>query len=90
MAEKYQFIGMVDPKDRTERVQYAKDQFLELMGEPKTLTDSQVQKMAAHVQLRRIGEGDEALAEFGPSPEDLDAAKDEDKPTPKPSAQGRS
>ena len=72
MAEtkKYQFVGMVDPSDRTERVQYAKGKFLELKGDPQSLSEHQHEKVSRFAELRLVDEDNEAIAEFGPSPDD--------------------
>jgi hypothetical protein len=81
---KYQLVGSVDQTSRIERVKYAEDKFLELNGEPQTLSDAQYAKVSQHVELRRIEDGAEPVADFGP---DQNEKKDD---PPKGGSQGRS
>lgn len=70
MAGKYQFVGMVDPQARIDQVEYSAGKFMTLKGEPQSLSDAQVQKLGPYVVLRKIDEGEEPAAEFGPEPEE--------------------
>lgn len=85
MAEKYQLVGMVNPTDRIDQVQYNKaGDVLVLNGEPKALTPSQVEKISQHVVLRKIDEGTALAADFinpeGEKPEDSKGESENDAP----------
>lgn len=85
MADKYQLVGMVNPTDRIDRVQYNKaGDVLVLNGEPQTLTPNQVEKISQHVVLRKIEEGTELAADFSNEGEpDVKAPEDDAGKAPK-------